>query len=133
MGAEDAWYQSGVALPFLEERKPRPARIRRTLRIADEVQAYLDFIGEKIVPYARFVGVPGLDLPTPPPKPEPLDWLEKRERWGFPNPGTFLDQPMEWMEDLEGARIGRARHVNEQRAKTVGQDTMAGAPKLEMM
>lgn len=42
-----------------------------------------------------------------PKRPEVLEWLERVEKWGLPNPGTFLDQPMEFMADIEAANMGR--------------------------
>jgi hypothetical protein len=53
-----------------------------------------------------------------PEMPQPLHWLNQVETWGLPNPGTWLDQPAEFMADLEAARMGQHRYEKKQRVET---------------
>lgn len=75
-------------------------------------------------------------MPEIPDKPPCLEALDKRERWGFPNPGTWLDQPLEYMEDLEAADAARVRFGVEQEEKakqeamTTQMMSMADLPKV---
>jgi len=50
-----------------------------------------------------------LGLPKAPPYPPCLEAFDSMERWGFPNPGTWMDQPVDWMEDVQAAELGRLR------------------------
>jgi len=43
-----------------------------------------------------------------PDQPNVMEWLERVEKWGLPNPGTFLDQPMEFLADIEAAERGKS-------------------------
>jgi hypothetical protein len=45
---------------------------------------------------------------TFPDQPDVMEWLERVEKWGLPNPGTFLDQPMEFLADIEAAERGKS-------------------------
>lgn len=36
-----------------------------------------------------------------------LGWLNKVEQWGNVSPGTWLDQPKEFWEDVGAAKMGR--------------------------
>jgi len=88
---------------------------------------------QKIAPYAGIVGlVPeAIDYSTLPEHPEILDHLEKTEQWGFPNPGTWLDQPMEWLEDIEAAKAGRSRYRTRIQAEQERKDVFKSAPPPE--
>jgi hypothetical protein len=59
-----------------------------------------------------------------------LEELERVERWGLPNPGTWLDQPTEYMADLEAARLGRDSYKPKQQLEQgMDQDSIfASAP-----
>ena len=72
-----------------------------------------------------------------------LVWMEQVDRYGLPNPGTFLDQPEGFMEDIEACRLGkqRAEKITRERnaeqmsvaeiqakIKEVYEDTPGGAP-----
>jgi len=50
--------------------------------------------------------------------PETLHWLMKVEAWGLPNPGTFLDQPHRFMEDMDVAKQTRDTYRSEQAGLT---------------
>ena len=78
-----------------------------------DVYAYYQAI-KSVQPYIDH-GVPLEKLPKLPSRPEILDWLDRVERWGFPNPGTFLDQPVLFLAQIEGAQAGRKRAVEQQR------------------
>lgn len=52
--------------------------------------------------------------PIIPPKPEALYWMRWIERYGFPEPGGWLDQPFGFMYDIEAARAGLLRFRKEQ-------------------
>jgi len=55
------------------------------------------------------------------PKPlECLEWEGRVEKWGLLNPGTWLDQPKWFMEDIRAAGRGQAQWRVGQRR----QDTM---------
>lgn len=55
---------------------------------------------------------------APQPKlPEPLEclaWEERVGKWGLVNPGTWLDQPKWFMEDIKAADHGRSQWRSEQ-------------------
>lgn len=50
---------------------------------------------------------------APQPKlPEPLEcleWADCVDKWGLLNPGTYLDQPKWFMEDIKAASSGRIK------------------------
>lgn len=50
---------------------------------------------------------PGARVPEVPAPPDVLNWLERFEDWGMPNPGTWLDQPKWFMEDMRAAAQAR--------------------------
>lgn len=104
-------------------------RIVRTMQIAGEVEAYLD-AAAKLVPYASLPedSLRGVKLPALPPRPDPMNWLDKVEAYGLPNPGTWLDQPCEFLEDMEGVRMGRQRYQRKQQPGLDKDIIFAGAP-----
>jgi hypothetical protein len=57
--------------------------------------------------------------------------LETVERWGLPNAGTWMDQPIEYMVDLESVRVARDSYKPTKRAEQkLDADTIfASAPK----
>jgi len=105
-------------------------RIGRSVAIANEVEQYLTFLKEKILPYAKLGGFlpPNFKLPQPPPEPDCLDWLDKVDRWGFPVAGTWLDQPMEFMADLDAARMGKQRFQSKLVDMEQAKQVFIGAP-----
>lgn len=121
-----------MVLPFLAEGKPSLRRIVRTMQIAEEVEAYLDAVA-KLAPYASLPegSLRGVKLPELPPRPDPMNWLDKMEAYGLPNPGTWLDQPAEFLEDMEGVRMGRQRHNRKQQPGPDPNIVCAGAPAGE--
>ena len=123
MVPDDAGSESRLAVPFLS--KPRAERQERTLAIFTAVKDYLDKIAAAL-PYYKMQGVlpQGTPMPNIPDKPSCLEALDKRERWGFPNPGTWLDQPLEYMEDLDAADAAKTRFRIEQEQKAE-QETIA--------
>jgi hypothetical protein len=65
-----------------------------------------------------------------------LDHLDKVEKWGFPNPGTWMDQPKDYMDDLEAARHAlqeyKTKKLETPEAKVAQQAiTFADAPAFE--
>lgn len=48
------------------------------------------------------VRLPELPMPS-----DCMIWSERIGRWGFPNPGTWMDQPKWFMEDMDA--VERAR------------------------
>lgn len=116
MVPEDAGGKSWLAVPFLS--KPRAERLERTLAIFTEAKDYLDRVAAALPYYEMRAVLPqNTPLPKIPPKPLCLEALDKRERWGFPNPGTWLDQPKKYMEDLDAADAARAQFKAEQEQK----------------
>jgi len=71
--------------------------------------------------------------PTIPDVPLLLLELEQVERWGLPNEGTWLDQPVEYMTDLESVRLARdgfkATQNAEKEVDIAGIFASAPAPK----
>lgn len=67
------------------------------------------------------------EMPKIPPRPQPLEMLEKVDKWGFPNPGTWMDQPKDFMADIEAARDARDEYKARPREPTV-QASFADAP-----
>lgn len=59
-------------------------------------------------------GLQNLDIPEAPPL---LDEIEQVEKWGLPNTGTWLDQPVEYMEDVEAAMEVKAYLVTQAKNK----------------
>lgn len=100
--------QSGLDGPFLSQQR-LAERAERDRTIRDEVTAYLDAARALQVyeqTYGQF-GLRGVEKPEVPRIPPCLDWLAKIERWGLPNPGTWLDQPKDFWRDIEQARLAR--------------------------
>lgn len=75
-------------------------------------------------------------LPQNAPKPElpePLECLEwegRVERWGLLNPGTWLDQPKWFMEDIRAASTGQDQWRARQRNTVRGIDIPKIAPGI---
>lgn len=100
--------KSGLGTPFLGEAQVK-VRKRRTQAIVKEAQAYLEAAAEAVRQEDKraLLGVetgPQVEYPVEPPL---LRWLDRIEQWGLPLPGTFLQQPAEFLEDVEAARLGR--------------------------
>jgi hypothetical protein len=108
-----------VVLPFLAVAAQPPERIIRSRDIIAEVEAYMDYIENFVVPYASIPQevVDQMDLPEPPPVPSCLEELERSEKWGFPNEGSWMDQPCEWMADIEAAQRGRWKSQQKHRTE----------------
>ena len=86
------------------------ARDRRSAQIFGEVTTYL----EEVTVYASYIKrsdqlPPSAKkhLPVAPDKPGLMWWIDKIERWGLPYSGTWMDQPREFLEDLEAALLAR--------------------------
>lgn len=43
-----------------------------------------------------------------------LEWERRVKEWGLPNPGTWLDQPKWFMEDIKAASNGWAEWMNKE-------------------
>ena len=92
---------------------PTPERVRRTNAIVKEIEQYysdssdyyrqLEWQNSGLVPnkYKKDITHPSL--------PPLLVWVERVDRYGLPNPGTFLDQPADFMEDIEACKLGKQR------------------------
>lgn len=108
-------------LPFLGQ-EARAARAQRSQAIADEVYQFFKALAAAL-PYldAKQQGVvlpENAKIPAVPATPEILEELDAVERWGLPNPGTWLDQSADYLEDIEAARRGRERYQEEQEGRT---------------
>jgi len=86
------------------------------------VKVYLKALREAVELYEIQEKLPKKQQKTVifPEQPDILGWLERVEKWGLPNPGTFLDQPMEFMADIEAA----------ERGKSIAVRTLNGADNL---
>ena len=126
-----------MAVPFLVEDAPAlfvdvlGQRAERSRAIADEVYSYFKQLAIA-VPFieAKRAGQvpPGAEIPEIPSVPPYLKELETVERWGLPCPGTWMDQPQEYLDDLDAARDGRSKFMNEpkdQQQQTVPAQTMS--------
>ena len=64
-----------------------------------------------------------------------LDHLDKVEKWGFPNTGTWMDQPKDYMDDLEAARHAlqeyRTKKAEVEKAAISQEISLADAPSFE--
>jgi len=101
-----------VGVPFLNDGSAARRRwLIRSSKIANEVYEYLVFIADKLAPYASLSPekLRKISLPEPPEKPQTLGALEQVETFGLPNAGTWHDQPISFMRDVEAAKSGRAR------------------------
>ena len=117
---------SGVAIPSIARSHQWAAREREEAR--QTVQEYYERL-KQAQPYVR-LGV-SLEKLTPklPSRPPILDWLDRVERWGFPNPGTWLDQPILLLAQLEGAREGKEQALSEEESPTSDVFSQAPPPK----
>lgn len=99
-----------MVLPFLDEE-----RLARDKEIVDEVIGYLEAGRNALVDYEINQQLPEgkrEDVAFPE-MPDTLYWLGQVETWGLPNPGTWLDQPAEFMADIEAARRARQKFNRE--------------------
>ena len=99
-----------MALPFLGITiQVTRERRRRSQKIRKEITAYYAEL-ERIYPLLQ-IARSELQIqesgPTIPDVPLLLIELETVERWGLPNPGSWMDQPCEYMADLESVRMAR--------------------------
>ena len=60
-------------------------------------------------------------MPELPSVPDVMAWLERFEEWGMVQPGTWLDQPKWFMEDMRAARAGRDEYLGE-RARALARE-----------
>lgn len=112
MGKSGETGQPGLDFPYLDD----AYRLKRDQEIADEVASYLEEAHEALVlngiqqlkPEAKRKPIPF------PERPDTLYWLTRVDAWGLPNPGTFLDQPAEFLADVEAARRGRDQYARQQ-------------------
>lgn len=120
-----------MALPFLRAEANVPERAARNGEIAREIEGYLDFVATRLAPYAHLdlETFKALDLPDPPERPPLLDVLDKVDKYGLPNPGSWFDQPSDWWADIEAARLGKWRHEEKQVKEIQGQATFEDAPE----
>lgn len=95
----------------------------------------MDYIATYIAPYASLPPdvTAVLSIPKAPPVPPCLEELERCEAWGFPNPGSWMDQPTEWMDDIEAAKRGRWRGRQKQRQAVDTRSLFANAPGGEVL
>jgi len=114
-----------LAVPFLAK-EHQVRREIRSRKIEQECYGYYAAI-DKLRPILENIHLlpPGAKLPDLPEKPSSLEQWERVERWGFPNPGTWLDQPAEYMEDVEAARRGKERYVSELEARKQAQQDLS--------
>lgn len=69
-----------------------------------------------VLPYLKAMSNLPQNAPRPalPAIPDCLSWQERVDEWGLLDPGTWLDQPKWFMEDLRAAKTGKRRWQNEQ-------------------
>ena len=118
--------------PFLT-REAQSVRAKRSQAIADEVYQFFKALAAALPYYEaekQGIAIPKGKVPGLPKAPEILSDLDAVEEWGLPNPGTWLDQPADYMEDIEAAKKGRERYREEQRqssSKTPGKSVKLDA------
>jgi hypothetical protein len=98
------------------------------------VRAYLESI-DLALPYHQ-AGITTKDTPKVLPRPDILVWLDRVERWGLPLPGTWLQQPKNFMIDLEVAQKEKQIYRNTPKKQVAapvsrGSDPFAGAPSFD--
>jgi len=128
MDCPSSVHQPGVEEFFLIE-GPGEHRIERDKEIEKEVRAYLEGIA-LVAPYLEHIDmIPKKELAKikVPKKPEVLIWLEKVEKWGFMWPGTYLDQQIEFMEDIETVDRVRQTFRNERMQASSTQFSLQNA------
>jgi len=98
--------QPGLDVPFLVSYSPE--RYERSEEIKREVREYLRQL-KAALPLHQMASVlpQNARLPELPMPPDCMIWSGRIERWGFPNPGTWMDQPKWFMEDMDA--VERAR------------------------
>jgi hypothetical protein len=99
-----------LGFPFrLEKDGPSNERIIRSSHIAAEIRSYITAAADlqRKADWQRAGLVPERfqeDIVRPE-LPNLLLWLYKVDQYGFPLTGTFLDQPAEFLEDIDAARL----------------------------
>lgn len=90
----------------------------------------MDYISTYVAPYAFLPQeiVASLNLPKAPPVPPCLEELDRYDKFGFPNPGTWLDQPVDWFADVEAAKRGKWRSQQKQRRAVDASRIFSDAP-----
>lgn len=101
-----------MALPFLIAQDP--GRLRRSLDIHTEVLAYLEAV-EKASEKEKLAGLYRKGEIVYPDRPPILDDYDRFERYGWPDPGTWKDQVVNFFEDMEAVRhakeVWQYRHM----------------------
>jgi len=107
--------------------------LQRAQAIAREVEAYLDYVSDYIIPYASLSEeqLSRINIPTAPERPPMLDTLEMVELYGLPIPGGWMNQPVEFMADLQAAKQGRWRHRRKETQKLNVRSLFYDAPGPE--
>jgi hypothetical protein len=112
--------QPRLGLPFLIETSTD--RHRRSLDIIQETLVYL---GEVSVAMPLIEMADSLPQNAPRPSlPESLEcfeWERRVDKWGLLNPGTWLDQPKWFMEDIRAASSGYTQWQAERHQQDVIQ------------
>ena len=114
--------QQGVGKFFLADGLS-DIRVKRDVLIEEEVRPYIEAIKE-LGPYLKYkelIPKEELNKLEVPRKPEVLIWLDRVDKWGFLEPGTYLDQQVEFMDDLETARRIREMTLREKQGTGVSQ------------
>ena len=104
-----------MAFPFLVVQNP--ARIQRSLDIHTELLDYLD-AAEKASQKEEMAGLYREPVVYPD-RPPILEDYDRFERYGWPDPGTWKDQVVNFFEDMEAVRIAKEvwqyRHMRQDR------------------
>ena len=116
-----AWMEK----PFLDGLSKQAQRERE--ETAKQVYEYYQSV-KAAQPYLEN-NVPSDKLPPIKERPEILNWLVQIERWGLPDPGTWMDQPMLFLAQVEGAMNGKKRALDEA-AATSTDWAFDNAPKM---
>ena len=122
MAPKNGGGESRLGIPFLVETSTD--RYRRSLAIIQETAEYLEKLST-IIPLLEMADSLPQNMPRPK-LPEPLEcleWVDRVEKWGLVNPGTFLDQPKWFMEDIRATNSGRAKWRSNQRRQEATQPT----------
>jgi len=116
-----------LGTPFLSEEDPR--RELRDIQIFNETMDYLEEVAEYL-DYANMADqLPAsalATLPRAPERPEIFWWVDKIDRWGLPYPGTWFDQPKDFLDDIESVMLAKDQFQNQrsQAAQKKLQTTM---------
>lgn len=126
MASADGGGEPRLGLPFLVEISTD--RHWRTLAIIQETRDYLTSLSA-IMPLLETASA--LPQNAPKPKvPEPLEcleWAGRVDKWGLLNPGTWLDQPKWFMEDIRAVSTARSQWRDDNK-----QDPVQGINVPEM-